>query len=253
MSMPPAPPLIETDPPSTRSSWRNVIWPVAIVGALVVIVAGYEIGKNQGWFATGSMDSNQVAAQISERYTKISGQQIDVTCPSIPQQKGKISDCTATVAGTGQTTTVFVTQIDTGGHFSYQPEDSSILVAATPPDASPVEAPAAPELSAEDAAKENDKGWVLESTSYKTDLGDTLGVVMRVKNANADTATGVFTMTILDGGSVLATYQGSAQAVPAGQTVTVDTFSTNSLSISRARTLLRSKGAEFQFQTDASY
>lgn len=233
--------VVPSAPAPARSSRSTVVWLVG-GGVVAVLVGGYFLGKSQGWFPAGSIDSEQVASVIAARYTQISGHPVEVTCPPIPQQKGKISDCTATRPDTGQSTQVFVTQIDTAGHFTYQPADASVLVAAGLLPSEPV-ASAAPELSAEDAAKQNDKGWVLESFAAQGSGGTAM--TARIKNANAGTCTAFFTMTLMQGGTVLATWHGSADSVGSGQTVSVTLLSADTLHQGV-------KADAFQFQTDTS-
>lgn len=245
VAMPSAPPFTETDAAPATKGRRRPIW-IAVAAAAAIVIGGFFIGQNQGWFPTGSLDSSQVTTVIADRYTQISGQTIDVTCPAIPKQKGRISDCTATVAGTGQSTTVFVKQVDGAGHFTFQPADASILVATLAPSTPGATdtAPAAPELSAEDAGKQNDKGWVLQSFKAKIDEYDDLTAVTRVTNRNPTTSTAFFTITLNRSGAIIATLHGVVNSVAPGQTVTVDFTSTDHID---------TKAFTYQFQADTSF
>lgn len=95
------------------------------------------------------------------------------------------------------------------------------------------------------AGKKSDKGWVLQSVAYKDDGLGTFGGTARVTNANGESKSAVFTITLGGGGSSpVASLQGSAQDVAAGKTVTVQLISQDKYKAGKYAV---------DFQTDTSY
>lgn len=122
---------------------------------------------------------------------------------------------------------------------------------ATDPLTTQTTQPQATESTTEPAAvvpagptKPNDKGWVVQGLLTKDDGVGDFGGTARITNTNSDTTTATFTFTLARGGKQIATLQGSANAVSAGKTVTVDLISQDKYSTGTYT---------YDFQTDVSY
>lgn len=127
-----------------------------------------------------------------------------------------------------------------------QPLSSSLVTAEpSPPDEVQESSAAPPALSADDAGKQNDKGWVLENYSAHPSYAGDLTMIARIKNANRGTSSGFFTMSLLNGAAVVATWHGVANGVTTGTTVTVTMLTQDSVPKGV-------KASEMQFQTDTS-
>jgi hypothetical protein len=91
-----------------------------------------------------------------------------------------------------------------------------------------------------------DKGWTVVPGSVivaNDGVGD-FGGTMRVTNTNSSSKTATFTLTVFRGAVQVAALEGSADAVSAGQTVTVQLISQNPYSTGPMR---------YAFQTDFSF
>ncbi|MBA3524525.1 MAG: hypothetical protein H0T85_08250 [Geodermatophilaceae bacterium] len=66
-----------------------------------------------------------------------------------------------------------------------------------------------------------DQGWLVASTSFTPTLGIFFGTA-EITNTATTPRSGIFTLTLSKGGTVIATLIGSADTIPAGQTATVD-------------------------------
>jgi hypothetical protein len=113
---------------------------------------------------------------------------------------------------------------------------ASVLTTADPPPAvdtysppaDPSPSPTDAVLSAADAAKQNDKGWVLETYRLHRDAAGSPQMTARIKNANDVESTAAFTATLLlNDETPLITWHGSAFKVPALTTVTVEMVTTD--------------------------
>lgn len=115
----------------------------------------------------------------------------------------------------------------------------------------PAEPPVATEmpLSAADDAKQHDKGWVLESYAPRADGYGGVTTIARVKNVHLTAQAGVFTLTLLRGETVVASFQGSARGVSPGQVVTVEMVTDSTA----AEILAGGTHADVEFQTDTTY
>jgi phosphohistidine swiveling domain-containing protein len=103
---------------------------------------------------------------------------------------------------------------------------------------------AKPTQAAPPANGRSDKGWTLVSLQTKADFTGNFSGTARIANANASTKTAIFTVTLLKGDTVIASLQGSANSVSAGQTVTVDLISEDKFAAGNYQT---------EFQVDMSY
>lgn len=99
---------------------------VIVVSALTAFVLNFA-----GVFAFHSTDGSALAARISASLSDKAGQVVHVTCPDrIPEKRGGIEDCEATVGS--RTTLVRVVQDDSRGHLHWTVGDPSVLLDARP-------------------------------------------------------------------------------------------------------------------------
>lgn len=104
--------------PSPRKLPR---WVIPAAGVALVALAAL-IGVQTGLIPVSRMDDYQIEPVIEKDLSETFGGRVEVDCPDkIWQQKGRITDCTATLPS-GRTGQVFVEQVDAGGHFRFQLE-----------------------------------------------------------------------------------------------------------------------------------
>ncbi len=153
---------------------------------------------------------------------------------------------TATTAPAPSATTVPPTAAPTATSTTAPPPTTAAPMTAAPTTAAPTtEAPTTTTTTAPPAGQ-SDKGWTVVPGSVLTmddGTGD-FGGTVRIMNTNDSAMTGVFILTLFRGPDQIATMQGSAQGVSAGQTVTVQMVSTNPYSAAPYTST---------FQTDVSY
>lgn len=134
---------------------------------------------------------------------------------------------------------------------SSTPNASPVVVSDAPVDTLPADPPPVPTeapLSAADDAKQHDKGWVLESyTPHADDFGG-VSTIARVKNVHLTPQTGVFTITLLRGEVLVASFRGSASSVAPGQVVTVEMVTD-----ATAKDVVAGSPKTVEFQTDTTY
>lgn len=76
---------------------------------------------------------------------------------------------------------------------------------------------------------QSDQDWTLLEASFKRDFQGDIAGTLRVRNDGGDDRTGIFTVTLFQGGKTVGTAQGSANGVAAGKTATVQLVSQDPL------------------------
>lgn len=116
------------------------------------------------------------------------------------------------------------------------------IAASSAPEPAPVATTAAPTQAAD---SRTDKGWTIVSLNLKDDGTGDFGGTARVRNDNAGTMSGTFTLTVMKGGDTIGSMQGASQGVRAGQTVTVEWVSQDKY--------MSGSGLTTTFQCDVSF
>lgn len=93
-------------------------------------------------------------------------------------------------------------------------QEQTTVAPPPPPPPPPTTAPAGDTLT--------DDGWTVETFSVSDSGIGTFGASARIRNGTASAVQGaLFTLTVLDGGAIIATMSGAAQGVAAGGVATV--------------------------------
>lgn len=118
----PSPLPAYTTPVPAAPTQRRRTWVVAT--ALVVVLAlvvGLVLWLPQALSGRHELDTDAVAAQVSDTLSRGTGTQVDVSCPSgIPLEAGSTFTCTAT-APDGSSQDILVTQTNDQGDVTWSP------------------------------------------------------------------------------------------------------------------------------------
>lgn len=107
--------------PAVAGSRRFPRWVIPAAGVALVGVAAL-IGVQTGLIPVSRMGGYQIEPVIEKNLSETFDGRVEVDCPErIWQQKGRITDCTATMPS-GREGQVYVEQVDAGGHFRFELE-----------------------------------------------------------------------------------------------------------------------------------